>query len=210
MDEETVEPRWQPGKRKGLWIAGLAVALVVSSMWFAVGRTTVGGQDAQYAGPPVFPSPASSGQPGGQSNQRDLPPQNPECPYTPIGEPVESYIAGGTAPAKTGQGVKLRLTVDGDGACSPLPGLTVDVWHEGPDGAYAPQYRHVGTTDSNGKFGYTTTPTTVSGEDTPHIHFRVSGPGIETLWGTIPMPPKPKTIRMDLTVHQKPGETPKV
>ena len=112
-------------------------------------------------------------------------PQQTEGPYFVDEKLSRSDIRADTGGGTTSEGTPLRLTfrvsqVDG-GACSPLEGATVDVWHCDAAGVYSDVGSASGhtflrgnqVTDGQGRAAFTTVyPGAYSGR-TVHIHFKI-------------------------------------
>jgi protocatechuate 3,4-dioxygenase beta subunit len=118
-------------------------------------------------------------------------PSATEGPFFVDGAFQRSDLTAGTRVPAVVEGVPLALNVNvfrvSDGACTPLVGAQVDVWHADVDGDYsdpqrtpAEQYlRGYQLTDSTGATHFTTIyPGWYRGR-TPHIHFKVRGKGFE-------------------------------
>jgi hypothetical protein len=97
------------------------------------------------------------------------------CPGVP-GRATASNSYRPSAPdvAADGEDVELRLVVL-DGACQPMAGARVEIWHTGDSATYDDsKWRTSRLTDGSGTATYRTVYPT--GEGSPHFHVRVSPP----------------------------------
>ncbi len=135
-------------------------------------------------------------------------PANPEGPFYTPGSPRRSSLVepGGE-----------RFVLEGrvvDGACRPLPGAVVDLWHAGPDGAYDNDgYRWRGHqfTDADGRWRFeTVVPGHYPGR-TRHFHVKVAPPDRRSVLTTQlyfpddPRNPRDGLFRPDLVMETSSG-----
>jgi protocatechuate 3,4-dioxygenase beta subunit len=101
-------------------------------------------------------------------------PQNPIC-WGPFYKP--------NAPLRTsvGKGYFLEGTVRSSKDCSPLPGAVIEFWLTGPDGEYDDAHRARVIADAQGHYWFESNKPRPYAGRPPHIHIRVSAPGIKTL-----------------------------
>lgn len=115
---------------------------------------------------------------------------NPLCPSS-VPDPgvPSSFEPSDVLRDKTGSGLRVSVQVRSGADCLPLPGVRVQVWHEGPQGEYAPQFRSVVVTDELGRFIYRGPRLKVSAEADPHVHFLVELPdGVFPVTVGVPAP----------------------
>lgn len=167
---------------------------VIASMKLAV---LAGCSDATTPGTPPGSSgtsAGSSGTTGGTSSSGssgsssgagvcELYPQQTEGPFYLDEKLLRKDITEG----KSGVPLTLRLTVLGAGACTPIAGAVVDIWHNDAGGVYSGYPDQVGSVDTTGqKFLRGMQTTNAAGEvefttiypgwypgRTTHIHFKV-------------------------------------
>jgi protocatechuate 3,4-dioxygenase beta subunit len=133
----------------------------------------------------------------GRTQSRAPTPAQTEGPFYPVEIPADSdndlVAVKGAAAAAKGELLLLAGTVvDTDG--KPVPGARVEIWQCNAFGGYLhpndrnavpedPGFQGYGqyVTRADGAYGFRTIKPVPYPGRTPHIHFKVSGPGIRTL-----------------------------
>ena len=167
--------------RRRLMVAGLALGGAALSLWAARGgAATVTGTAADGTVCVANPAETEGPFPADGTNVREGQTVNILTEAGVIREDIRTSI-GGLDPVAEGVPVTLEIAlVDVRGACAPLAGLAVYVWHcdaEGVYSIYAAEDRNylrgVGISDAAGKVRFTTIfPACYDGR-WPHIHFEV-------------------------------------
>ena len=101
-----------------------------------------------------------------------------DCTPTPHQTTGTHYKPVTTEKINVGEGLLVKGKVLSAPDCKPVAGARVAHWQAGEEGRYIDRLRAWLTTDSKGRFEFTTEWPNMQ---TPHIHFIVTAPGYKTL-----------------------------
>ncbi len=103
------------------------------------------------------------------------------CEPTPPDALGPFYKPDAPARESVGQGYMLTGTVRAAGGCRPLPGARIEFWLANEDGEYDDDHRATVQAGPGGEYRFeSNNPPPYSGRP-PHIHIRVSAPGLALL-----------------------------
>lgn len=152
-EKTAAEAPTKKSRKRAPILAGIVVALALVGLFvlpIAMPRPT-GGPPGQAGAPPTEQSGQPASQAGTSTNLRcTLTPslveiegtaQQTEGPYFVDGMPNRSYITSDTSDGSVEEGIPLTLKLNiygvDDGACTPISGAQVDIWHANSQGVYS-------------------------------------------------------------------------
>lgn len=99
------------------------------------------------------------------------------------GDEVDPHYAPGAPDASVvGSGYVLEGAILAAGTCQGVVDALVEVWMHAPEGGTEASVRWSTTTDTTGAFAVETDVPAATGDESPHIHLRVSAPGFEAIF----------------------------
>lgn len=87
------------------------------------------------------------------------------------------YRAGAPERSHVGSGYRLSGTVRSATDCAPLPGATIEIWLNGPDGRYGDSWRATVYAANDGSYHFESHVPVPYGSRPPHIHIIVNAAG---------------------------------
>ncbi len=170
-------------------MAGAALALVLTagcnpSSSGAPGTSTGASPSAATAAQAATPTAAATatGMPEGSFEVGVPGPGMSGCLPT-RGDDVDPQYAP-TAPdaSVVGSGYVLEGAILAAGTCLPVADALVELWMHAPEGGTEVSVRGSTATDATGAFAFQTDVPAATGDESPHIHLRVSAPGFEAIF----------------------------
>jgi protocatechuate 3,4-dioxygenase beta subunit len=118
-------------------------------------------------------------------------------------EPNDSYVPGSPVRSAAGKGHVLSGFVRSTATCRTVVRARLEFFHAGPAGDYSDGVnswagRATVFTAANGSYRFESRYPSNSAGVRPHIHFRVSAPGYQTLHRTYFTKPGQRNVRLDV------------
>ena len=128
-----------------------------------------------------------------------------EIPCSPTTSDAEGPFYKPNAPIResTGRGLTVSGKVMSAGSCLIIPGARVEWWQANKQGKYDDEHRGTQLTSSDGRYSFETDSPPSYFFRPPHIHFKISAKGHQTLTTQIYPKKGQSTIQFDFVLIKK-------